>query len=56
MAPTSWSSKMKVGVSVIGDDHHKLYEAVDEIEVAVKMHEPREVVGQLLRKCVWGGR
>jgi hemerythrin-like metal-binding protein len=51
-----WSEEMSVGIGVIDREHQDLFDAINDLHIAVICHEDRESVGSLLKRLVEGTR
>jgi hemerythrin-like metal-binding protein len=51
-----WDEKISVGISVIDTEHQDLFDAINDLHLAVLGHEDREAIRSLLTRVVDGTR
>ena len=51
-----WSDKYSVGVASIDNEHHELFDAINDVQAAVKNNEERGKIGSLLNTVAEGTR
>ena len=51
-----WSEKISVGIGVIDTEHQDIFDAINDLHIAVISHEDRESVRLLLSRVVEGTR
>lgn len=51
-----WSEKFSVGVHAIDDQHHEIFDSLNDLQTAVIDHHDREVISSLLSQVAEGTR